>query len=201
MYKVFVNEKRLTLSNSPENHQKKIRFEGAASLEIAIDLLENTSCPEINVYGENVDEIWEEFGQLFKKVGAAGGVVRNKNEEILFIYRIGKWDLPKGKIEKGESLETAAVREVQEETGLQNIELEKFISKTYHTYSERNGEKILKTTNWFQMKFIGNETPIPQIEEGISEVSWKNKVQIEEEVFPSTFKNIKLVLREFWAKN
>lgn len=198
MYKVFVNEKRLTFSKNPEEGQKQIRFEGAASLEIAIDLLENTSCPEISIFGENLEEIWTEFGKLFKTVGAAGGVVQNKNGEILFIYRIGKWDLPKGKIEKGESLESAALREVEEETGLQNLELENFINKTYHTYTERNGAKILKTTHWFKMKFVGEETPVPQIEEGISQVSWKNKSQIETEVFPRTFKNIKLILNDYW---
>ncbi|WP_304344136.1 NUDIX hydrolase [Chryseobacterium koreense] len=198
MYKVFVNEKRLTFSKNPEEGQKQVRFEDASSLEIAVDLLENTSCPEINIFGENIEEIWAEFGKLFKTVGAAGGVVQNKNGEILFIYRIGRWDLPKGKIEKGESLESAALREVQEETGLQNLELENFINKTYHTYTERDGVKILKTTHWFSMKFVGEESPVPQIEEGISQVSWKNKSQIEDDVFQRTFKNIKLILNDYW---
>ncbi len=201
MYKVFVNEKKLTLSTQPQDISKKIRFDGAASLEIAVDLLENTSCPEINIYGENLNEIWRCFRQMFKLIDAAGGVVHNENAEILFIHRIGKWDLPKGKIEKNESLEDAALREVQEETGLQKLVLEEFLNKTYHIYTERNNEKILKTTHWFKMLFTGNENPVPQIEEGISEVSWKNKDEILEQVFPKTFHNIKLILNDFWSIN
>lgn len=198
MYKVFVNEKKLMLSKYPEDIEKKLRFEGFATLEIAIDLLENTSCPELNVYGENIEEIWEDFTHMFKVVEAAGGVVSNKNGEILFIHRIGKWDLPKGKIEKGESLEQAALREVEEETGLSELILEEFLNNTFHIYTERNGLKILKTTYWFRMQYVGNETPKPQIEEGISEVSWKGKDAIVQQVLPMTFQNIKLILNDYW---
>lgn len=201
MYKVFVNEKKLTISKYPEDMEKKLRFEGFATLEIAVDLLQNTSCPELNVYGENIEEIWEDFTHMFKVIEAAGGVVSNKNNEILFIHRIGRWDLPKGKIEKGESLEQAALREIEEETGLSELILEEFLNNTFHIYTERNGDKILKTTYWFRMKYVGNETPKPQIEEGISEVSWKNQEAISKEVLPMTFKNIKLILNDYWNLN
>lgn len=201
MYKVFVNEKKLTLSKYPEDLDKKLRFEGFATLEIAVDLLQNTSCPEINVYSENIEEMWEDFTHMFKVIEAAGGVVTNTKEEILFIRRLGKWDLPKGKIEKGESLEQAAVREVQEETGLSELILEEFLNNTFHLYTERNGDKILKTTYWFRMKYVGSETPVPQLEEGISEVSWKNEEKISNEVLGETFKNIKLILNEYWTQH
>lgn len=200
MYKVFVNEKKLTLSKYPEEIDKKLRFEGFATLEIAVDLLQNTSCPELNVYGENLEEIWEDFTHMFRVIEAAGGVVRNKNGEILFIHRIGRWDLPKGKIEKGESLEQAALREIEEETGLKELILEEFINNTFHLYTERNGDKILKTTYWFRMNYVGNETPTPQTEEGITAVSWKNKDEIMNEVFPKTFNNIKLILNDYWEQ-
>lgn len=201
MYKVFVNEKKLTLSKYPEDLDKKLRFEGFATLEIAVDLLQNTSCPEINVYSENIEEMWEDFTHMFKVIEAAGGVVTNTKEEILFIRRLGKWDLPKGKIEKGESLEQAAVREVQEETGLSELIVEEFLNNTFHLYTERNGDKILKTTYWFRMKYVGSETPVPQLEEGISEVSWKNEEKISNEVLGETFKNIKLILNEYWTQH
>lgn len=201
MYKVFVNEKRLTLSKYPEDVQKNLRYEGFATLEIAVDLLQNTSCPSMNVYGENLDEIWEDFTHMFKVIEAAGGVVKNQKDEILFIYRIGKWDLPKGKIEKGESLEQAAVREIEEETGLKELILEEFLNHTFHIYTERNGEKILKTTYWFRLNYVGNELPTPQIEEGITEATWKNMDAINNEVLPSTFQNIKLILKDYWALN
>ena len=200
MYKVFVNEKKLTLSKYPEDIEKKLRFEGFATLEIAVDLLQNTSCPELNVYGENLEEIWEDFTHMFRVIEAAGGVVSNKKGEILFIHRIGRWDLPKGKIEKGESLEQAALREIEEETGLKELIIEEFINNTFHLYTERNGEKILKTTYWFRMNYAGNETPTPQTEEGITAVSWKNKDEIMNEVFPKTFNNIKLILNDYWEQ-
>jgi len=200
MYKVFVNEKKLLLSKQSENLEKTLGYENVTSLEIALDLLENTSVKELNVFGENIDEIWREFQKLFRIIEAAGGIVSNPDGDILFIKRLGKWDLPKGKMEKGESREESAVREIEEETGLQNVELLSFINTTYHIYIERNGDKVLKCTHWFEMNFDGEDTSKPQIEEGITEVAWKNTLQIEEEVFPSTFKNIRLIIQEFWNK-
>ncbi|WP_407933578.1 NUDIX hydrolase [Chryseobacterium urinae] len=198
MYKVFVNEKKLLLSKQSENLEKTLGYENVTSLEIALDLLENTSVKELNVFGENIDEIWTEFQKLFRIIEAAGGIVNNPEGEILFIKRLGKWDLPKGKMEKGESREESAVREIEEETGLAHVELVQFINTTYHIYVERNGDKVLKCTHWFEMNFNGEDTSKPQIEEGITEVAWKNTTQIEDEVFPSTFKNIKLIVKEFW---
>ncbi|SEN03434.1 ADP-ribose pyrophosphatase YjhB, NUDIX family [Chryseobacterium taichungense] len=198
MYKVFVNEKKLLLSKQSENLEKTLGYENVTSLEIALDLLENTSVKELNVFGENIDEIWSQFQSLFRIIEAAGGIVNNPEGDILFIKRLGKWDLPKGKMEKGESREESAVREIEEETGLRDVELVRFINTTYHIYVERNGDKILKCTHWFEMNFKGEDTSKPQIEEGITEVAWKNTAQIEEEVFPSTFKNIKLIIKEFW---
>ncbi|WP_374461058.1 NUDIX hydrolase [Chryseobacterium taeanense] len=198
MYKVFVNEKKLLLSKQSENLEKTLGYENVTSLEIALDLLENTSVKELNIFGENIDEIWSQFQSLFRIIEAAGGIVNNPQGDILFIKRLGKWDLPKGKMEKGESREESAVREIEEETGLRDVELLRFINTTYHIYVERNGDKILKCTHWFEMNFNGEDTSKPQIEEGITEVAWKNTAQIEEEVFPSTFKNIKLIIREFW---
>ena len=199
MYKVFVNEKKLLISKHSEELEKNLEYESFTTLEIALDLLENTSVKELNVFGENIDEIWAEFQKLFRIIEAAGGLVNNPEGKMLFIKRLGKWDLPKGKMEKGESREESAVREIEEETGLKDVELLEFINTTYHIYIERNGEKILKCTHWFEMNFHGEDTSKPQIEEGITEVAWKNTAQIEEEVFPSTFKNIELIVKEFWA--
>lgn len=196
MYKVFVNEKKLLISKYPADIEKNLRFEGFATLEIAIDLLQNTSCPELNVYGENVEEMWEDFTHMFRVIEAAGGIVQNKEGKTLFIRRLGKWDLPKGKIEKGESLEQAATREVQEETALSNLVIQEFVNSTFHIYTERNGEKILKITYWFKMEYQGADDPVPQLEEGITEVSWKEENEILQDVFPRTFRNIKLILIE-----
>ncbi|MBW7676413.1 NUDIX hydrolase [Chryseobacterium chendengshani] len=198
MYKVFVNEKKLLLSKQSEALEKTLKYDSFTTLEIALDLLQNTSVKELNVYGEEIDEIWEEFKKLFRIIEAAGGIVNRPDGDILFIKRLGKWDLPKGKMEKGESREESAVREIEEETNLRNVELLDFINTTYHIYVERNGDKVLKYTHWFEMNFDGEDTSRPQLEEGITEVAWKNTAQIESEVFPSTFKNIKLIIKEFW---
>ncbi|WP_294245857.1 NUDIX domain-containing protein [uncultured Chryseobacterium sp.] len=197
MYKVFVNEKKLLLSAQPENLEKVLGYENVTTLEIGLDLLENTSVKELNIYGNDVEMIWEKFKSLFRIIEAAGGVVNNPEKDILFIKRLGKWDLPKGKMEKGESREESAVREIEEETGLSHVELVRFINTTYHIYVERNGDKVLKCTHWFEMNFSGEDTSKPQLEEGITEVAWKNKDQMEAEVFPNTFKNIRLIIEEF----
>ena len=86
MYKVFINEKKLSISNYPSEIDRKLKFEGISTLEIAIDLLENTSTPEINVFGDDVEAIWEAFKSLFKIVEAAGGIVKNRENKILFIF-------------------------------------------------------------------------------------------------------------------
>ncbi|WP_312075646.1 NUDIX domain-containing protein [Chryseobacterium sp.] len=197
MYKVFINEKKLLLSKNAQNLEKTIRYENSTTLEIALDLLQNTSTSELNVYDENLDLLWEEFNKLFRKIEAAGGIVNNASGDILFIKRLGKWDLPKGKMEKSESREESAIREIEEETNLRNVVLKDFINTTYHIYTERNGDRVLKYTHWFEMFFDGEDTSKPQIEEGITEVAWKNDESITSEVFPNTFKNIKLILSDF----
>ena len=196
MYKVFVNEKKLSLTQLPELKVKHIEFDGTHSLEMALDFLENTALEAINIYGDQIDNIWDMFKNLFREIEASGGIVYNQKNEILFIHRLGKWDLPKGKLEKGESIAENALREVEEETGLNGLILDQFIDQTYHVYKERNGEKILKKTNWFKMFYKGNKIPVPQIDEGINEVSWKNSSAIKNDVLPKTFRNIKLILEE-----
>ena len=200
MYKVFINEKKLILSSEPQNSPKSIKYDGPHSIEFCVDLLENTASQGANIYHDNIDELWNEFKNYFKNIEAAGGVVQNNEEKILFIHRLGKWDLPKGKIEKGESKENAAIREVEEECGIFDIKRKDFINSTYHIYTEKNGEKILKTTYWFEMLYEGTEAPKPQIEEGITEATWKDKQEIEQKVLPSTFQNIKLILAEYYHK-
>ena len=116
-------------------------YEETTTLEIAIDLLENTSTSEINIYGENLEQIWEELTGMLRVVEAAGEIVFNQENKILFIHRLGRWDLPKGKIEPEESLENAALRELEEETGLTELILEEFVNTTFHIYKEKNKEK------------------------------------------------------------
>ncbi len=113
----------------------------------------------------------EAFFKNYKIITAAGGVVINDEGKILMIFRRGKWDLPKGKTEDGESMEVCAEREVKEETGLSEIILQRFLITTHHTYKE-NGESILKDTHWFLFKAPGQQNVQPQTEEDIFKIEW-----------------------------
>jgi ADP-ribose pyrophosphatase YjhB (NUDIX family) len=106
-----------------------------------------------------------------KIVMAAGGLVENEHGEILLIYRKNHWDLPKGKLDAGETLEECAVREVEEETGLTNVQLGALIDTTLHQFEE-NGELVTKKTAWYKMKGSSADKLTPQTEEQIEEIRW-----------------------------
>lgn len=112
-----------------------------------------------------------QFAQKHTIIYAAGGLVLNQNNQLLIIHRLGKWDFPKGKIEKGETAEIAAIREVMEETGLSKITNITPFTSMYHTYTQDN-KQILKETLWFLMRSNITESIIPQTEEHITEVKW-----------------------------
>ncbi len=106
-----------------------------------------------------------------KMIKAAGGLVSNEEQHYLFIFRNGKWDLPKGKLDSGETAKIAAVREVEEECGIHIDSVGGKICNTYHIY-EMNKERILKKTSWYRMKAVNQKVLIPQLEEGITDVRW-----------------------------
>jgi 8-oxo-dGTP pyrophosphatase MutT (NUDIX family) len=119
----------------------------------------------------NLDELKKAIWKKFTIIQAAGGVIKNEQDEILMIFRKGKWDLPKGKLDEGENLETCAIREVGEETGLSEVKLLSPLIITYHTYHE--GTKfILKESHWYRMKAKENQSLAPQTEEGTTEIKW-----------------------------
>lgn len=124
-------------------------------------------------------------------VEASGGIVK-RDKKYLWIYRNGIWDLPKGKLENLEDFETAALREVKEECGLDSsLIIEKLIYISFHTYTE-NSKKIIKRTQWYEMIYSGSENVFPQAEEGIEKVEW---LSLEESIAKSnkSFKSIKEV--------
>jgi 8-oxo-dGTP pyrophosphatase MutT (NUDIX family) len=134
---------------------------------------------------------FEHFSSNKKLIVAAGGLVCNGNGDFLFINRLNQMDLPKGKLELGESESEGALREVEEETGVRNLELNEKIMDTYHTYVQ-NEELILKRTAWYNMKVAGCPELRPQIEEGIAWVKWINKAEVEDFV-RDTYLSIRLV--------
>jgi 8-oxo-dGTP pyrophosphatase MutT (NUDIX family) len=144
-------------------------------------------------FHSNLDELKKLFWKKFTVIQAAGGLVVNENDDVLMIFRRGKWDLPKGKLDKGETLEKCAVREVQEETGLKKIKLLSPLTTTYHTYHE--GTKfILKESHWYNMKGNGEEKLIPQTEEQINEIKWVPQEDVKKylkQTYPSVIEVLK----------
>ena len=132
-----------------------------------------------------------------KRIIAAGGLVTNEKNDLLMIFRRGFWDLPKGKLDIGESIEACAVREVQEETGLSTIHLGKFITITQHEYFDTYlKEEVIKESHWYEMSIVGDPLLIPQTEEDITEIKWVPLNELPE-YFTKTYPNIVKVINLF----
>lgn len=124
---------------------------------------------------------------MYTIIEAAGGLVTNSEDEVLFIHRLGKWDLPKGKLEKGEDVAVCALREVEEECGIAGHEIVGQLPDTFHTYFIK-GNPILKRTYWFEMKIEGKPELTPQTEEDITETIWLDESkwnEVEQNTYPS----------------
>ena len=143
----------------------------------------------INNNPEIITESWKSFCENHVLIEAAGGLVYNNENQLLMIFRNGKWDLPKGKVEVDESIEQCATREVEEECGISGLIIVQKLKETYHTY-EINGQKILKCIYWFKMKSLFQGDLIPQNEEGITAVVWVNKKDLTEKL-ENSYRNIK----------
>lgn len=200
MYKVFVNERPFVLTTKPlvVPGALSVAFQNAAQLKILVHQLKSTTLASssINVYAEDIDALWASFCSLFTVIEAAGGIVQNPQGNYLFIKRLGLWDLPKGKLDKGETLEQAAVREVEEECGISGLTITTPAGQTFHTYEYKGGD-ALKISHWFKMQtdFAGNL--IPQTEEDITEAKWLTKAEVREVVLADTYVSIaELVKRE-----
>ncbi len=160
-----------------------------------IKTLENKKIKKIYLYHPNKSKLVKIFEKIFPVVEAAGGIVKNtKTNNILFIFRNNKWDLPKGKLEKKEGKKSAAIREVQEETGLDNVKIVKKASKSYHIFHHHNRYK-LKKTYWYLMETESTIELIPQQEENIELSVWKKTNEIPE-LLNNSYKNIKMLLQK-----
>ncbi|WP_281234306.1 NUDIX hydrolase [Flavobacterium gelatinilyticum] len=195
MYKVFVNDKPLFLTNeiSKETDFQLFLLESIDIEQLIIKIFQNKIQKAI-LYHPDESEIMKTLKAKIPVNKAGGGFVYNKKGEVLFIFRNGKWDLPKGGIEKGEDIETTAMREVEEETGVNLLRITNKLQKTYHVF-KRNGKYKLKITHWFEMHSDFEGTPHGQIEEGIEKVAWLNPEQIKE-ALKNSYENIKLLFDE-----
>lgn len=140
------------------------------------------------------EEEWSNFVSGYKVIHAAGGIVRDTDGSVLMIYRLGRWDFPKGKVEEGEDYVEAAVREVREETGATSLEVVCLLPETYHTYNI-NDTRILKITHWYLMSYSGGGELKPQTEEEISRAEWVGVADVGHKLMDS-YRSLK----ELWEK-
>lgn len=191
MYKVFVNDIPIIITSSSKNvNNYPVYLYNDIGFDEILHKLKKNSIKGITLISNNLEQDWSHFIQNLEVVSAAGGLVINNRKEILFIFRNGVWDLPKGKIEKGESTEIAAIREVEEECGIFDLSIIKKLVVTYHIYYQK-GLK-LKETYWYLMTSDYKAELIPQTEEGITEVSFKNEIE-SQVALQNTYANIKIV--------
>ena len=178
--KIFFGNKPLFLCdefteeiNSFAHHDDAIFIDEFSSAAVNT-MLHEMRQPKIHAgifYHSKLDALKKAVWKKFSPIQEGGGLVINELGQCLFILRRGKWDLPKGKLDKGEKIEDCAVREVQEETGLKAVNINKFLLRTYHTYDE-SGKHILKETSWYQMTASSVQPLLPQISEEITELKW-----------------------------
>lgn len=156
------------------------------------------SCNTLVVADDNYEALFNDFATQFEAVEAAGGVVENEFGQVLMILRQGRWDLPKGRIEAGEDSATAALREVEEETGAANLKIVRHLCNTLHAYCVY-GKWELKRTYWYAMQ--GTKTLLrPQLEEDIVDAVWCDSALLAQNL-NSTFATIREVIYEYSCKN
>ena len=195
MYKVFFNQKFILLTTdiiSPKEDSPffYVKF---TNKKFVVQMLKSKKVKMLYLYHSKEDKLWYYFLNMFKLIEAAGGLVRNlKTNHFLFIFRNKKWDLPKGRINKNEEVQKAAIREVEEETGVENLSITKPLNTTFHIF-KKNRKYRLKKTFWYLMEtdYIGELTP--ETKEGIEKAIWIEKkliVSLKSEMY----QNINLVI-------
>jgi 8-oxo-dGTP pyrophosphatase MutT (NUDIX family) len=170
------------------------------NLDIAIidshirHFIQQSENKDLILIGKNVDSLFSELKKSFHYIEAAGGLIE-QDHKYLFIYRLGKWDLPKGKIDKGESAPEAAVRECEEECAISGLQIISELPSTYHIYPYKTGH-ALKTTYWYRMKSSHKGKLSPQTEENIEKVEWLDIAAIKTTVLKNTYLSVRDVIFE-----
>lgn len=200
MYKVFIENREVNFSQAntlPEGISLKndeVRTYKKWLLPVVRKREEGSV---INVICEDLEKEMSVFFKDHKAINAAGGIVQRAGE-YLFIKRHGLWDLPKGKVEKDETIEDAAVREVEEECGISGVQIKEHIMDTFHTY-EMKGKQYLKRTYWYAMSYDGTTQTKPQKEEGITDVKWIDEEEMKK-VLKNTYPSISKLI-QFYLEN
>ncbi|RPG56143.1 MAG: NUDIX domain-containing protein [Flavobacteriales bacterium TMED96] len=198
MYKVFFNQKLILLTTdiiSPREDSPffYVKF---TNKKFVVQMLKSKKVKMLYLYHSKEDKLWYYFLNMFKLIEAAGGLVRNlKTNHFLFIFRNKKWDLPKGRINKNEEVQKAAIREVEEETGVESLSITKPLNTTYHIF-KRNRKYRLKKTFWYLMETNYNGELTPEIKEGIEKAIWIDKKLIVS-LKSQMYQNINLIISTY----
>lgn len=198
MYKVFINEKVFLLGFNLKKifFDKKISFTTCYTLEDFEGAINADFKNEQVIINFPTLRVMEKvIRKRYRIVEAGGGLVVNQHNEVLFIYRKGKWDLPKGKLEKHEKIKKGAMREVEEECGITQPIVREELITTMHKYKMK-GKECIKKTYWFIMDYEGDEELVPQLEEDITKAKWMGEEKFHK-VFKNTYPSIKDVLNAY----
>ena len=174
MYQIYINQTALIIAETIDpalTDYQQIDTENFQFRSFYDRFKDDPLPAAYTVLSKNPKELFKKIKYSLKYIKAAGGLVRNEENKYLFIFRKGKWDLPKGKIDFGEKTKKAAVREVEEECGITITSLDDKLCKTYHVY-EMNGEIVFKKTTWYRMRADDQPVLTPQREEGITDARW-----------------------------
>lgn len=197
MYKVFVKDRPIIVSTDQSLGAPYQTFPlSTTDLIPIIKAMNKGKMTHVHLYHKNAEKIQWHLKRKLPFAIAAGGLVQNNLGEVLFIYRNEKWDLPKGHVETGEALEEAAIREVEEETGVRELKIDQFLKTTYHIF-KRNGEYRLKITYWYGMSTDYQGKLKPQKKEGIKKAKWKS-LEKSKKALQKSYENIKLVFPEHY---
>lgn len=193
MYKIFVGNKPIILTTKVE---KETNFKNflidSVDINKVLSKLKKDKYDAVHLIGADKQLLLKSFLSLLPNVIAGGGKVHNNKNEILFIFRNGKWDLPKGKAEPKETINQTALREVEEETGISGLSIIKPLDITYHVF-KRIDQFYIKITYWFKMHSDYEGVLIPQEKEGITEVKWISESKLTK-VLNNSYANIKLLI-------
>ena len=202
MYKVFFNQKPIILTTDIISLKEDSPFFYVkfTNKKFIVKALKSKKVKMLYLYHSKEDKLWYYFLNMFKLIEAAGGLVRNlETNHFLFIYRNKKWDLPKGRINKNEAVKNAAIREVEEETGVENLSIIKPLNTTYHIF-KKNRKYRLKKTFWYLMETDYSGDLNPETNEGIEKAIWIDKnsiISLKSEMY----KNISLVISNYFDLN
>ena len=198
MYKIFINDKPFFITNSKLNIDDDLEtiFFNKTLFDSLLQITKNIDFKGIILICEDVEMVFQLFANNYKLIEAAGGLVFNSNNELLLIERLGVWDLPKGKIDSGETPEIAALREVEEECAVNGLSIEYLACKSYHIYFFRD-KHVLKRTFWYKMNTTFNGLLVPQVEENITKVEWQPFTK-EHITNLNTYESIRDVLRNYF---